>query len=135
MTKVFLGITAYVFFTFLLAYIWNMVIFRDQYLLMAGSSLREAPIMQLGVITIFLEGIALSILFSMYFTSDQTLMHGAILGLLVGVFSIAYAGLTVPAKFVIDPVWKYSALELLFGVIHFAVAGVILAFIYSRFPE
>lgn len=88
--------------------------------------------MQLGLITILLEGLALSLLFSMYYKGGSPLVEGVFLGLLVGIFSIAYAGLTVPAKFAIEPIWKYSVLELGFGIIHFGIAGIILGYIFNK---
>jgi hypothetical protein len=132
MSKIIIGLVAYVILTFVIAYSWNMVLFRENYLALASSSLRSAPIIQLGLITILLEGLALSIIFSIYYKGGNPLTEGLLLGLLVGIFSVAYAGLTVPAKFVIDPIWKYTILELSFGIIHFGLAGIILGFIFNR---
>ena len=88
--------------------------------------------MQLGLISVLIEGFALSLLFSMYYKGGNPLTEGLLLGLLVGVFSIGYAGLVVPAKFAIEPIWKYSALELGFGIIHFSIAGIILGYIFNK---
>jgi hypothetical protein len=132
MVKISFGIAAYVVFTFILAYSWNMLLFRESYLSLASSSLRSAPIMQLGLVSVLIEGVVLSLLFSMYYKGGDPLTEGVLLGLLVGTFSIGYAGLVVPAKFVIEPIWKYSILELGFGIIHFGLAGVFLGYIFNR---
>lgn len=68
----------------------------------------------------------------MYYKGGNPLTEGLILGLLVGIFSIGYASLVVPAKFSIDPIWKYIVLEFGFGLIHFGIAGIILGFIFNR---
>ena len=135
MAKILLGVTVYVVFTFILAFSWNMLLFRELYLSLASFSLRGAPIMQLGLISVLVEGVALSLLFSKYYKGvKKPLTEGMILGLLVGAFSIGYASLVVPAKFIIDPIWQYSVLELGFGIIHFGFAGIILGYIFNRNP-
>ena len=47
---------------------------------------------------------------------------------------MSYAALVVPAKFVIAPVWQYVSLELLFGVIHYGLAGLGLA-VFFRYAN
>lgn len=130
--KIILGIIAYIILTLVIGYCWNMVLFRESYVSLASVSLRDAPIMQLGMVAILFEAVALSLIFTLFYTGSNPLTQGLFLGLLVGVFSIGYAGLVVPAKFMIDPIWKYSLLELCFGVIHFSVAGIVLGYIFNK---
>ncbi len=75
------------------------------------------------------EGLALSILFSRFFQGQSSIREGITLAMLVGMFSIGYAALVVPAKFAVAPVWKYVALEVVFGVLHFGAAGVLFSYI------
>jgi len=74
--------------------------------------------------------VALSVLFSCFYTAEHSLRRGLLLGLLVGGFSISYASLVVPAKFLISPLWQYVGLELLFGIIHYGGIGLVYALIF-----
>lgn len=122
----------YIFWTLFFGFLWNMIIFKDLYTELAGGSYREAPLMQFGMMAIFIEAIALSILFKKFYDKDdRPHIEGLQLGLLVGIFSITYASLVVCAKFDISPLWKYLALEISFGAIHFGVAGILFGLIYK----
>jgi len=78
------------------------------------------------------EGVALSALFYMFYINERSLRKGMLLGLLAGVFSMTYASLVVPAKFTISPIWQYLSLEILFGILHYGVAGLIFALIFRK---
>ena len=47
-------------------------------------------------------------------------------------FSITYGALVVPAKFLIDPVPTYVALETGFGLLHYGAAGVALTYLFRK---
>jgi len=112
--------------------VWNLFAFKGIYLELAQYAYRPTPIMPLGVIAMLLEALALSWLFSLFYRNEYSLRQGVLLSLLTGVFSMTYAALVVPAKFIITPVWQYVSLELLFAVIHYSVVGLIFAKIFRN---
>ena len=112
--------------------VWNLVLFHDIYSAMSGPGRRVSPIMPLGISSILIESLALSVLFSRFFQGQSPIREGITLAMLVGVFSIGYAALVVPAKFAVTPIWKYVALELAFGVLHFGAVGVLFSYIFRK---
>jgi len=132
MSKILKGTITYIFISLLIGYTWNMVVFREMYLSFASSAYRDAPLMHLGLIAVTLEGIALSLIFSKFYTGGKGISEGLIIGLLVGVFSFAYATFVVTAKFTIEPFWGYMSLEFGFGLIHFSLAGILLGYIFNK---
>ena len=127
----FLAIGAYIVFNFAFAMIWNMVIFKKLYDKLTEGISREKPIIPLGLLAIIVQGVALAILFSMFFTGTNPILEGLMFGLLIGSYSIAYGAFVVPAKFIIKPVSQYAILELVYGVLHFGIAGIIMALIFA----
>ena len=124
MAKLLIPTFGYMVLTMVLGMAWNLFIFQDVYADMAKFAYRPEFIMPLGIAAMFAEGVALSALFKLFYnTNVHSLRHGILLGLLTGTLSMSYAALVVPAKFVIAPVWQYVSLELLFGVLHYGLAG------------
>jgi len=130
MHKFIFAILFYVVFTIAFGAFWNLFIFRDTYVELAQYSYRVTPILPLGMAAMFAEGVALSVLFKLFYTTEHSLGLGLLLALLVGVFSISYASLVVPAKFLISPIWKYVSLEIVFGIIHYGSVGAVYALIF-----
>jgi len=122
------AVIAYVVFNFVFTAPWNLVIFKKQYEEMTGAIQREKPIMPLGVLAMIVHAISMAIIFSLFYTGGIWEAIG--LSLLVGLFSLLYGALVVPAKFKIEPVWKYVALEIEHGVLQFVGIGIIFSFIF-----
>ncbi len=126
-----LAILAYIVFNFLFAIIWNLGIFKKSYKKLTRGIARHDPIFSLGILAILIQGVALVILFTLFSKGTHPILEGITLSLLVGSYSIVYGAFVVPAKFMIKPVSHYAVLELIYGIIHFAVAGIIIALIIS----
>jgi len=122
---------AYIVFNFAFAFAWNLGIFKKQYKTLTGSTAREKPIIPLGFLAIVVQSIALSVMFSLFSTGTNPVGEGLLFGFLLGSFSTVYGAFVVPAKFKIEPVWKYATLELIYGILHFGTAGIIVAYIFS----
>lgn len=122
---------AYIVFNFVFALVWNLGLFKKQYAEMTGSTAREKPIIPLGLVAIIVQALALSVLFSLFYKGVNLVGEGLMLGLLLGSYSTVYGAFVVPAKFNITPIWKYATLELLYGILHFGIAGIMLAYIFS----
>lgn len=132
MPRVLIACFSYVILTFAIAMIWNMVLFRDTYVALAATSLRAEPIIPLGLLSVLTEAVAMSLLFHFYCRRSMSLKTAITFALLVGVFSMTYASFTVPAKFVIDPIWQYVSLELIFGLLHYSLVGIVFFFIFNN---
>jgi len=117
MPRILIAFFSYVILTFAIAMVWNMVMFRDTYLALAATSLRAEPVIPL--------------LFHFYCRYTMSLKTAVTFALSVGVFSMTYASFTVPAKFVISPIWQYVSLELFFGLLHYSLVGVVFFFIFK----
>jgi len=82
MSKILTGAVTYVVLTFALAFVWNMLLFRDTYVALGTQSMRAEPIMALGLAAILIEAFVLPLLFSKVF--DGSLRQGLFLALAVG---------------------------------------------------
>lgn len=132
MLRILIACISYIVLTFAIAMIWNMVLFRDTYISLGASSLRSQPIIMLGLLSVITEAITLSLLFHFYFRQSTSLKGAITLAMSVGVFSMTYASFTVPAKFIIDPIWQYVSLELIFGLFHYGLVGTAFFFIFKN---
>lgn len=122
---------AYVVFNFAFAFVWNLGIFKQQYAALTGATAREKPIIPLGLVAIIVQAVALSVMFLLFSTGTNPIGEGILFGFLLGSFSTVYGAFVVPAKFNIEPVWKYATLELAYGVLHYGIAGIIVAYIFA----
>jgi hypothetical protein len=134
MLRILIACISYIVLTFAIAMIWNMVLFRDIYISLAANSLRSQPIIMLGLLSVMTEAITLSLLFHFYFHHSKSLKGAITLAVSVGIFSVTYASFTVPAKFIIDPIWQYVSLELIFGLFHYGLVGTAFFFIFKDSP-
>jgi len=138
MFKFSLATLSYVVVTMVLGIFWSLVIFRDTYVELTKNAYRSAPIIPLGMSAMLIEGLALSALFYIFYIEERSLRKGVLLGLLAGGGSMTYASLVVPAKFTISSIssissiWQYLSLEILFGVLHYSVTGLIFALIFRK---
>ncbi len=124
-----IAIVAYVIFNFAFTAPWNLFVFKKQYEEMTGTIQRANPIMPLGILAMVIEAIAMTVIFSFFYTEGIWLAIQ--LSLLVGLFSFLYGALVVPAKFKIEPVGKYVTLEIAHGLVQFVGIGLIFAFIFA----
>lgn len=115
----------YIIVTFILAYIWHLVIFGSAYAELGISSLRPEPIFQFGLLAIIIHAVVFTYFFAKFFEPKANLASALKLSLGLGAVITAYAALSVPAKFEIEPASQYVWLELVFGVIHYSVIGLL----------
>lgn len=123
---------SYIIVTFILAYIWHLVIFGSAYAELGIASLRPEPIFQFGLLAIIVHAAVFTYFFAQFFDPQPNLARALKLSLGLGAVITAYAALSVPAKFEIEPASHYVWLELVFGVIHYSVIGVLYYFLAKR---
>lgn len=123
---------SYVIVTFILAYIWHLVIFGSAYGELGIASLRPEPIFQFGLLAIIIHAAVFTYFFARFFQPAANLSEALKISLGLGAAITAYAAFTVTAKFEIEPASLYVWLELVFGIIHYTVIGLLYYFITKR---
>lgn len=125
---------SYIIVTFVLAYIWHLELFGENYAQLGSASLRPEPIFQYGLLAIITHAAIMTYFFECFFKASASLMTALKLSLGLGAVITAYAAFTVAAKFKIEPAINYVLLELIFGVLHYTVIGVLYYWLCNRLP-
>jgi hypothetical protein len=123
---------SYIIVTFVLAYIWHLELFGEKYAQLGAASLRPEPIFQYGLLAIITHAAVMTFFFESFFKAPASLMAALKLSLGVGAVITVYAAFTVAAKFNIEPAINYVLLELIFGVLHYIVIGVLYYWLCNR---
>lgn len=125
---------SYIIVTFVLAYIWHLELFGENYVQLGAASLRPEPIFQYGLLAIITHAAIMTYFFECFFKAPARLMMALKLSLGLGAVITAYAAFTVAAKFKIEPAINYVLFELIFGVLHYTVIGVLYYWLCNRLP-
>lgn len=125
---------SYIIVTFILAFIWHLDLFGTTYAQLGIASLRPEPIFQFGLMAIIVHAVIFTYFFDLFFKPSHSLAAALKLALGLGAVITAYAAFTVAAKFKIEPAGQYVMLELVFGLLHYTVIGVLYYSLCKRFP-
>jgi hypothetical protein len=125
---------SFIIVTFMLAYIWHLELYGESYAAMGVASLRPEPIFQFGLLAIITHAIVFVYFFEKFYNASSSLLAALKIALGLGAVITAYAAFTVAAKFEIEPAINYVLLELIFGVLHYTVIGVLYYWLYNRLP-
>ncbi len=127
--RILTGTIGYAAVTFPLAYFWHLSIFKDTYDRLGYFS-RDEPIVVFGFFAIVSQGVILAFIYP-YLCRGMTFGKGAItLAAVMGSYHWTMHVLAAAAKQKIEPLPTWFALESTYLLIQFAVAGVVLAFVY-----
>lgn len=121
----------YLLITFTWAMLYNEVLFDNELNEMAVGW-RDKPIVLLGMLTIFIQSLAIYFLYSKFYTAIQPYKESFTLIFLVGVFDICYASFIEPATFEVSPVWKFVAIKFMYATIHFVLVGFAMVFVFKN---
>ncbi|HMS66630.1 MAG TPA: hypothetical protein PKD18_00765 [Saprospiraceae bacterium] len=121
----------YFFITITWAMVYNEVLF-DNALNEMAVGWRDEPLVPLGMLTIFIQSVAIFYLYSKFYTSSKPYPESFALIYLVGVFDISYASFIEPATFEVDPVWKFVCIKLIYSIVHFFLVGIAMVFVYNH---
>lgn len=125
-------ITGFLITTFIYAYCWHMIVFKNAYRDI-GIYNREKPIIVIGFLTTITQGAIFSILFK-YFNIDlPDIFKGILLGLLLGLFEFCSSALAFGAKRKIEKFGKWVILQLMLSITIFPVSGTVAVFVSSIF--
>ena len=111
----------------------HFAIFREHYA--ALVFLRPEPVFALGIGSMALQGVVLSYLYAAYARESPGWRSGVRFGLLAGVFFVSYPAIAEPAKYQVPSIWHWMLVESLAGAVQFAIFGLLVGWIHSRFAE
>ena len=122
----------YVIVTFILAFVWHLVLFKPLYDEL-GMFTRQEPIIALGLSSMLIQAAVFSYLFPLVYRDGSPARCGLILGLLLGAFMGSNAVLAEAGKNEVTSIPTWIALESAFYLLHGALAGLAVGYLHGRF--
>ena len=127
-----LGVAAYLFPTFPIAYAWHLVWFAPSY--DALGIYRPDPIIPFGFASMLIQGIVFSWAYPRLFPAHGggILKPGLMYGLALAILSWSFTTLAVAAKNVMTSIPTYIELETGFTLLQFLIVGPMIALAYRN---
>ncbi|MBP1150612.1 MULTISPECIES: hypothetical protein [Methylocaldum] len=131
MTKKFLlAVLAYVALSFAIGAPWHFILFKDVYHEL-GIYNRAEPIIPLGLLSMFVQGAIIALLYP-YFGCEKTpIRSGLAFGGLMGLFLFSVSTLANAAKIQVSSIELWLTVQSTFHLIQFAAAGAAIGWIYG----
>jgi len=126
-----LGTLAYTLVTFPLAVTWHVVLFREQYL--AFGYFEKEPDLQLGLLTILLQGLVLSFLYPFVKFRGRYLKRGLKFSLCIGAFFWTSHVLAFVIKQAVENAGLFIVMETGYLFVQFGLYGLLIGMIYEKF--
>ncbi len=131
-SKFFPAWAAYVVVTFVLGFVWHLVLFKKIYQRLGIFSRLDDPIIPLGLSAMLIQGAILAYVYPMFPKSNSVLAEGLQFGLVLGAFIASSAVFAEAAKQKVTSLPTWLALESTYYVIQFGLAGVAIALVYGK---
>ena len=128
--KVMLGMLAYFISSFVIQGILGFVIAGDYFL--SIPILRIPPTAYLALPQAIVAGVAFAILYPFTNFNGTPVLRGLKFGLLIGLIMVSFIALDLPARFVIPSVGTWILVQGILGILHFAIAGILIGLIYGK---
>jgi hypothetical protein len=96
------------------------------------SIFRNPPIIHLAFTQTIITGIAFSILYPITNIGGTPVLSGLKFGFLIGIIVVPFVALDLPARFMIPSVGTWILVQGILGIIHYAIAGVLIGLIYGK---
>jgi hypothetical protein len=96
------------------------------------SIFRNPPIIHLAFTQTIITGIAFSILYPITNIGGTPVLSGLKFGFLIGIIVVPFVALDLPARFMIPSVGTWILVQGILGIIHYAIAGVLIGLIYGN---
>lgn len=126
--KLIAGTAGYTICTFVLAVVWHVVLFEESY--RSFGYFEGEPSFLIGLVTILLQGMLLSVLFPMMNGPPNSFRRGLRFASLVGAFFWTSHVLAFVAKQEVPGVWMFVGMETVYLVLQFGVFGVLLGAVH-----
>ncbi len=134
MRKLLVFVLAYFIITMAWAYPWHMIWFHDLYLSW-GAFTRSAPVMELGVAAILIQGLVIGYLYprsNVRRAVGSSIVDGIKFNLVIGLMTYTAMGFAMAAKIEIEPVDDFLLYHTIFQFIQFTLTGTALGWIYRH---
>ena len=128
--KLVLGAVAYTVCTFSLAVVWHVLLFKESY--ESFGYFEGEPNFLVGLLTVGLQGILLSALFSMLKPTGGGLQRGLKFSLVVGAFFWTSHVLAFVAKQEVPGATAFIWMETVYLLLQFGLFGLIIGAIHSE---
>ena len=94
--------------------------------------MRNPPIFPLALSQAVVSGIAFAILYPFTNFSGAPLLRGLKFGLLIAFIIVPFIALDLPARFDLPSMGTWIWVQALTGILHYTVAGILVALIYGK---
>ena len=128
--KIALGAFAYFISSFVIQGLLGFA-FAGEYFL-SVSILRIPPTIYLALPQAIVAGIAFAILYPTANFKGTPVLRGLKFGLLIGLIMVPFVALDLPARFMIPSVGTWILVTGILGILHYAIAGILIGLIYGR---
>jgi len=128
--KLILGAAAYTICTFSLAVVWHVLLFKERY--ESFGYFEGEPSLLVGLLTIVLQGLLLSMLFAMLKPTGTGLHRGLRFSLVAGAFFWTSHVLAFVAKQEVSGVSAFVWMESVYLLIQFGLFGLVLGAIHRE---
>ena len=128
--KIILGVVAFFISSFVIQGLLTFALAGEYFLNM--PIMRNPPIIYLAMGQTIVSGIAFALLYPITNFTGTPVMRGLKFGLLTGLIVVPFEALDLPARFLIPSIETWIAVQGILGILHFAVAGILIGLIYGR---
>jgi hypothetical protein len=128
--KITLGTLAYFISSFVIQGLLSFAFAREYF--ESISILRIPPIIYLALPQTIVTGIAFTILYPITNFKGTPVLRGLKFGLLIGLIMVPFVALDLPARFMIPSVRTWILVQGILGILHYAIAGILIGLIYGR---
>lgn len=118
----------YLVIVFVVATGWHLGLFKEVY---ANSGVRAEPLLNLGLLSMILQGLVMSYLYPIYYRGGSPATEGLEFGLLMGIFMGSYGALAEAGKFDVGSVSNFIFYEGAFFLLQFSLVGVAIGLVYG----
>ena len=96
------------------------------------SIMRNPPILALSLPQTLVSSIAFALLYPRTNFMGTPVFRGLQFGLLIGFIMVPFIALDLPARFMIPSIGTWFWVQGLLGMLHYAIAGILVGLIYGR---
>lgn len=96
------------------------------------SIFRNPPIIYLAMSQTIVSGIGFAILYPITNFKGTPVFRGLKFGLLIGLIMVPLIALDLPGRFMIPSMGTWILVQGILGILHYAIAGILVGLIYGR---
>ncbi|MEM7129456.1 MAG: hypothetical protein AAF702_24195 [Chloroflexota bacterium] len=131
--KIVFGALAYFVSSFVFQGILGFVLAGDYF--SSISIMRNPPILLLAFSQAIISGIAFAILYPITNFAGNPVSRGLKFGLLLGFIMVPFIAVDLPARFMLPSIETWIWVQVLVGLLHYSVAGILIGLIYGRHDQ